>query len=289
MIKTRILGFLLALLPFSASCLENGGLTTQLALADSSSMLQLAVADSLQNDPVAGSPNLSVTTRTRIPPHEEFPHLDIAAEPDWDGLRHDSALFIGYQAAVVGVLFLMPESVSKWGEDQKKGNVFRKWNDNVNNLRKDKDEWEINYIGHPYFGSAYYVRARHRGYNREDSFWYAVIMSTIYEYGIEAIFEPVSIQDLIFTPVGGAIMGEYFMTARENIKRRIAETGQITAGDKFKLFMTDPLGSVNRKVDQWLGMDGDKQASLELFPMIKAKGDDNHTPELVGLQALYIW
>lgn len=288
MIKNNILGLLLALAPTAGMCMDISLAphTNTSPYSIQQPALQLALAD--EPTPIAQELDADMR-RIEHPPSQEYAYLDIPTEPDWEGLRHDSFLFVAYQTAVVGVLFLMPESVSKWGEGQKKGNVFRKWNDNVNNLRKDKDEWEINYIGHPYFGATYYVRARQRGYDRKSSFWYSAVMSAIYEYGVEAIFEPVSIQDLIFTPVGGAIMGEYFMTSRNNIHRRIAKTGVTTTSDKVKLFFTDPFGAVNRKVDKWFGMDENQQTRLDVLPMFERNWEVDSTPKLIGLQAHYSW
>ena len=280
-----ILGFLLALTPLPGLCLNAIPLTQtdtlerpRLGLSDE--YLHLAAAD----DPNANQP---LNKTSQFDP--EFPYLQIPNEPDKSGLVRDSKLFLLYQVAIVGVIYLMPESISKWSEDDKNGNVFDKWEENVNNLRKDKDDWAINFIGHPYFGAVYYVRARHRGYDRESSFWYSAIMSTIYEYGIEAVFEPVSIQDLIFTPIGGAVMGEYFMAARENIKRDIATKGYTSTSDKVKLFFTDPLGSINDKVNRMFGHKETDQARLELMPLIRVNESDNSSMELQGIQAFYRW
>ena len=33
----------------------------------------------------------------------------------------------------------------------------------------DKDDWTIDYIGHSYFGAAYHIRARERGFDRIDA------------------------------------------------------------------------------------------------------------------------
>ena len=241
----------------------------------------------LTEDASGTSATYSLALGQTTPDQQQFPHLNLPATPDWDGLLHDSKLFMLYQVGVVGVLYLMPQSVSQWGDDQKRGNIFRKWDDNVHNLRKDKDQWEVNYIGHPYFGSVYYVRARQRGFDRQGALFYGVVMSTIYEYGIEALFEPASIQDLIFTPVGGAIVGEYFMTARENILRDINQRGYATTSDSIKLFFTDPLGVINKKVDKALGY---KEASIDLVPLLSRTHNDSHSlPTLVGLQAHLSW
>ena len=282
----QLLGLLLALIPVPGLCLD-APLPLHTAVAERPKLglnhdyLQLAAADDL-------------TLTTPAPPSvtsydPEFPNLFIPAEPDWEGIKQDTKLFLLYQLGVVGALYLMPESISKWSTEDKTGNVFDKWNDNVNNLRKDKDEWGINYIGHPYFGSVYYVRARHRGLDRQDSFWYAAIMSTIYEYGIEALFEPVSIQDLIFTPVGGAVIGEYFMIGREKMKRNIAAKGYSDTSDKVLLFFTDPLGAINKKVNQWFGNTESDQARLDLFPLVSLDQNNGHNVELMGVQAMYRW
>jgi len=246
------------------------------------SYLQIAASD-------AQSPSQTDTPATGRATNPEYPHLSISAEPDWDGLTSDTKLFLLYQVGVVGVLYIMPQSISQWSDSQKRGNVFRKWDNNVNNLRKDKDKWMINFIGHPYFGAVYYVRARHRGFERSDSFLYGFIMSTIYEYGIEAIFEPSSIQDMIFTPVGGAIMGEYFMAGRESIKRGIAERGYTRFRDKVGLFFTDPLGAVNTKVKEWFDIKDDDNAQLELYPLLSAPRQNLASMQLQGIQAFYHW
>ncbi|WP_367115459.1 DUF3943 domain-containing protein, partial [Marivivens sp.] len=34
----------------------------------------------------------------------------------------------------------------------------------------DSDDWYINYVVHPYWGGAYYVRARERGYTDRQAF-----------------------------------------------------------------------------------------------------------------------
>ncbi len=280
------LGFLLALTPLPGMCLtpaplSHASFTERPKLGLSDEYLQLAAAENLETDmPVQMETNAY---------DSEFPNLLIPTEPDKSGLIRDTKLFLLYQVAVVGVLYMMPESVSQWSEDDKNGNVFGKWDENVNNLRKDKDDWGINFIGHPYFGAVYYVRARHRGYDRQDSFLYATIMSTIYEYGIEALFEPVSIQDLIFTPIGGAVMGEYFMIAREKIKRNIAAKGYADTSDKVNLFFTDPLGTINAKVNKMFGHKENDQARLELYPMVRINSTDHSSMELQGIQAFYRW
>ena len=101
----------------------------------------------------------------------------------------------------------------------------------------------------------YFVRARERGYNNHQSFWYSVLLSTLFEFGFEAMFEQPSIQDLVVTPVFGSLLGVYFMHLRDTVKQRSVGVTEVSTGDKVLLFATDPLGGLNRTVDKWFGRD----------------------------------
>jgi hypothetical protein len=183
-----------------------------------------------------------------------------AAAPDWRGLRRDTGYFMAYQAVIIGVLYAMPTSVSKWDSDEI-GNPFERWRENVSNPVWDKDDAFINYVLHPYWGGAYYVRGRERGLDRQQSFLYSALLSTLYEYTYEAFFEPVSLNDLIITPVLGSLVGEYLFTPlREHIR---AKSGELTWSDKALLVLTDPLGVVGAWTDRTFGV----TAELSIRPM----------------------
>ena len=193
---------------------------------------------------------------------------DWGSEPDFEGIKRDTWYFLGYQAAAVGILYVLPDGVSGCDEESKDEVSFEKWRDNVSNPTWDKDEDYINYILHPYWGAAYFVRARERGYNNHQSFWYSVLLSTLYEFGFEAMFEQPSIQDLVVTPVFGSLLGVYFMRLRETIKQRNAGVTDVSTGDKVLMFATDPLGGLNRTVDKWFGRD----ARLTVSPFCPENG-----------------
>lgn len=151
---------------------------------------------------------------------------------------------------VAGIIALLPSSISKWdGEDTSSGDVLNKWWSNVNDGPVwDEDEWYINIIGHTYFGGVYYIVSRKSGYNQWNSFVYTALMSTFYwEYGLEAFAEVPSIQDLIITPVGGWVYGEWAYHKEKQIRRN----GNLAMGSKFlgslALFALDPIGVV----DSW--------------------------------------
>jgi len=153
--------------------------------------------------------------------------------------------------AVMGVILLLPEDISKWDKSEiGKGQLMEKWWDNVKaGPVWDADKWYVNYLGHPYFGGVYYMGARKSGYNQWNSFMYSALMSTFYwEYGIEAFAEIPSMQDLVVTPLGGWIYGEWAYHKDYEIRNR----GGTALGSKtwgsISLFLLDPLGSI----DTWV-------------------------------------
>jgi hypothetical protein len=178
--------------------------------------------------------------------------------PDWKGLRRDTLYFLGYQAVVVAVLYALPESETNFD----RGSAgWSKWWDNVSNPHRDSDDAYLNYITHPYWGAAYYIRGRERGLSRWQSFGYSALLSTLYEYGAEAFFEKPSYQDLWITPVIGSLLGEFvFSPLRESIK---AKPGEPDGIDKFLLVLTDPLGAANELTDRLFGV----ETQVSLVPM----------------------
>jgi len=170
-------------------------------------------------------------------------------DPDWKGVGRDTAYFLTYQALVVGVLYLAPESVSRWDKEDKDE---LKWRENVSNPHRDEDDFYINYILHPYWGATYYIRGRERGLDRGQSFLFSAALSTLYEFGLEAFFEQPSYQDLWVTPVVGSLLGEFvFSPIRDRIR---AKPGDLDWTDKTILFLTDPLGVVGAQTDRALGV-----------------------------------
>lgn len=183
----------------------------------------------------------------------DLPDAVDADSYDRAGLKRDTLYFAGYQWVTIGILYIAPESVSSWTDEQKEGYDMSYWWDNVTHPQMDSDDFYINYILHPYWGAAYYVRARERGYDDREAFWYSVLLSSMYEFGAEALFEEPSIQDLIVTPVVGSMLGRYFMRVRVDIRERDDVLGNRSKKDKWLWTLTDPLGSLNHLIDRMIG------------------------------------
>ena len=184
-----------------------------------------------------------------------------ALSQDWKGIGRDTAYFMGYQVVVAGALYLLPESVTKWTDEQKRSTV-NKWAENVQSATWDKDPAWINYIGHPYWGATYYIRARERGFGEFGSFIYSAFLSALYEYGIEAFFERPSYQDLIVTPVGGILIGKFIF---EPIRASIKSKTELAWFDHLLLILTDPLGAANGLVDRSLGIKSNVRVAIPGF------------------------
>ena len=213
---------------------------------------------------------------------------------DRNGLKRDTWYFMGYQVAAIGILYAMPESVTGWTDEQKRNYSISDWWDNVTNPGCDSDDFFINYVTHPYWGAAYYVRASERGYDSRGAFWYSVLLSSLYEFGAEALFEEPSVQDLIITPTLGSLVGHYFMGVRNDIRAQSASSGQRTTGQKWVMVLTDPLGALNRQVDKLFG----HETSLQIYPYFYAKqpvidpGNSTvewHQERLIGLRFNLRW
>ena len=195
---------------------------------------------------------------------------------DSEKLKRNTFVLVGAGVATMGFLYLMPSSFTNWEDDDK--SPFSKWWDNVSGGPVwDKDDFFLNYIAHPYVGALYYMGARSAGADAFDSFLYSFALSTFFwECGIEAFAEKPSIQDLIVTPVGGAIIGEGFYLA----KRRIIENDYELLESKFlgktALLFMDPITEVADYI--WQDEQQTRQKfSLQSHPTVTPSGHFGYT------------
>lgn len=171
---------------------------------------------------------------------------------DWRGLRKDTRYFLINQLLALAVIYEMPKEISGWTEEQKRNLGGNKYWDNVNSLTVDNDVWYINYLLHPYWGAAYYVRARHRGFGHQTGFWYSALLSALFEYGAEALFEAPSAQDLVVTPVAGAWLGQHFWNWRQRVISQSSDPIKLSGATKLAMVLTDPLASLNYQLDKMI-------------------------------------
>ncbi len=176
--------------------------------------------------------------------------------------------FTALGAAAIGLLWVMPESVSKWDKEEiTSTGLGNKWKENVKEGPVvDKDDWVINYIGHPISGAAYYTVARHAGFNKMESFGYSVMMSTFFwEYGFEAFAETPSIQDLLITPIIGSLMGEAMYSMGQKIENN---DGKLFGSEKvgsFAMALMNPAGAMLDSINNFFEADIIKSSRTYLY------------------------
>lgn len=86
-------------------------------------------------------------------------------------------------------------------------NGFETYKKNFGKLVFDKDEPIWNNFVHPLTGSQLYLIYRADGYSRIQSLGMAAISSALFEFTVEILTEPASVQDLYQTPILGSILG----------------------------------------------------------------------------------
>jgi len=103
----------------------------------------------------------------------------------------------------------------------------------------DNDEWTVNYIAHPLWGSETYLRARGQGFGRLSSFLFSSACGVVWEFCIESWSERPSINDLLLTSTVGSLIGEW----RFHVKRKLALDNSKTA--KVLDFVIDPFHGID--------------------------------------------
>lgn len=206
-------------------------------------------------------------------------------------LWSQTKLMFGLGLGVAGFIYLLPEDISNW-EKNSGEKMTHKWLENVKEGPVwDEDAWYINYIGHPYFGGVYYQVARKSGYGEWDSFVYSALMSTFYwEYGLEAFAEVPAIQDLVVTPVGGWLYGEW---AYHKEKEIIANGGLVWGSSGWgstALFFLDPVDTIARGINGWVGKEWIKSGTAMISPQpTQFRGSREKLDGYLGLDIVLVF
>ena len=180
----------------------------------------------------------------------------------------------GGSIAGAGILYLLPESVTNWDKDDA-SNIFKKWERNVREGPvKDKDDWFLNWITHPYWGAVYYMAARSSGLGILYSFGFSCFLSTVFwEYGIEAFAEVPSKQDLIITPVVGSIFGELFYLSKRKILNNDYKLLNSTKLGHVALFLMDPITEISSLFIKDKSLIEEQKVAIHSFPMVDNDGN----------------
>lgn len=127
--------------------------------------------------------------------------------------------------------------------------AYISWNTIKENFRHgfewDNDHLKTNMFDHPYSGSLYYNAGRSNGYNFWQSELFAIAGSAMWELFMECEYP--SINDIIATPIGGAVLGEVEYRISDLIlDNRSIGTDRFTR--EFAAFLIDPMRGINRLI-----------------------------------------
>ncbi len=222
------------------------------------------------------SPFISVAVMQDITEHVTPIDIDVLRSTD-KNLTNDTRNLAYSMGVAMGILWLMPESVTKWNKDEIRNSDRGIFNQYADNVRRgpvvDKDDWAVNYIGHPLSGAAYYMVARTNGLSKWQSFGYSVVMSTFFwEYGIEALAEIPSIQDLILTPTIGALIGEAAYNMEQTIKANDGKLWGSERAGRVALVVLNPMGSISDGINKALGSKVIQNAEAEVVTSRRSPG-----------------
>lgn len=163
------------------------------------------INDSLDNIIVTKKNNDSITIKNTM-----FFQMPPIVPKKYHTLK-TSGILLGASLVSLAVLWVMPPEFTRWNPDQSERikdagqNIKRSW---TKPPVIDHDKWQLNYIAHPVGGMYTYLTERNHNRSIWRAFGYSLFTSCMWEYVIEGIAEQPSIQDLIVTPIGGAILGE---------------------------------------------------------------------------------
>jgi Domain of unknown function (DUF3943) len=210
---------------------------------------------------------------------------------DGERLWSQTKLVFGLGVGVAGFIYILPENISNW-EKNPDTVLYKKWAENVKaGPVWDNDSPLINYVGHPYFGGVYYQVARKSGYDQWNSFVYSALMSTFYwEYGLEAFAEIPSIQDLVVTPVGGWIYGEWAHNKEKEIKANNGLVWGSTGWGSTALFFLDPVDSIARGINGWVGREFIKSGTAMISTRATHfRGNNDQDQDYLGLDLVLVF
>lgn len=161
-------------------------------------------SDTLGNEPS----NTFLLDTTRYNKYGDLLYDDLKynkRQPLWKPITQTAGvnlLFMGYNRFVTkeDYAYVSPES----------------WKTNITTQPEwDVDDFRINFIGHPYQGTLYFNTARSQGYDYWESLPFAIGGSLSWEYFGETTLP--SYNDMIYTPLNGAALGEILYRLSSNI------------------------------------------------------------------------
>jgi Domain of unknown function (DUF3943) len=200
----------------------------------------LVTMDTLEGPGFSRAP-LAPLVQTATDPRAPLRGVRNATAPFGKKFVRGVLIITGTEIASGFILALMPKQNTNWD-----GNPLSRAGSNFGRAYTTLPVWDgdiyfHNWIGHPYAGAFYYNMIRSQGGTIGQSFAFSAFQSVMWEYVLESWAEQPSIQDLISTPLIGAVVGELF----HRWSMAIIKKGKLNFGQKALVFFLNPSYVIN--------------------------------------------
>jgi Domain of unknown function (DUF3943) len=173
----------------------------------------------------------------------------------YTSLKEKTKYVVMTQSALLGMLIMLPESLSKWDKSEiNRIGPLKHWEKHTFHAPViDHDRIWVN-ASHAFLaGNGYHMMCRNLGYSPLECLGYSAVMSTIHEMALETFAEYPSIQDLIVTPLGGLAFGEGSYQIQFLIR---ANDGKVLGSKilgRVVLVLINPLNEVVNTIETLFG------------------------------------
>jgi Domain of unknown function (DUF3943) len=170
-----------------------------------------AIAQNRDEFSVASYDTLKSFLLPKNPPFLYDARINRRESSIWNKVVRGSIYVSTYNVIIGTELILSSERITKWYKKDKFSipAITGQYKTSFTTAPViDKDLFIINYLGHPYQGAYYYNCLRSQGASEWQSALFSALHSTLWEYVWEGGVEQPSIQDIIVTPITGALLGE---------------------------------------------------------------------------------
>jgi len=145
-----------------------------------------------------------------VPPHPAFgeeagyrkEYRPVSRKHTRSELLEDALL--SYGLLWVGYTVSQYDKVRKINWEETEENLFEK-----GPVLYDRDAWLANFVGHPWYGSEFYLLYRSRGYTKGSSLLGMTMANIAFEFLVESTTQPPSTNDIFITSAFGGLLGYY--------------------------------------------------------------------------------